>query len=240
MRTPSFRHMGGKARLRTWLVDQFPTSGLTYYEPFAGKGNVFFKARESLQFRLWHLNDLDIGFLDALVRADLDQLPEEVTRETFRQWSVRTDPIAKVIEPRVTFAGKGYPAGYSGTSGTHIGYSRKSYLPTCSRAQELLKGVILTPWSWELVLNLATEGDFVYCDPPYLGTNACYANINHVELIEALNNLPCKWAISGYPSPLYDDKLDFINRTTYERNSEIKSSNSGGYESIVEVLWRNY
>lgn len=239
-RTPSFRHMGGKARLRNWLVEQFPNSGGTYFEPFAGKGNVFFKAREVLDFQHWHLNDTDMRFLRALAMADLDQLPEEVTREDFDHWRTSNSSIARIIEPRVTFAGKGYQAGYSGTSGTHVGYSRKSYLPVCQRAQELLVNVPLTHWSWEQVFNLATEDDFVYCDPPYLGTRACYANINHVELVEALNNLPCKWAVSGYLSDLYNNKLEYTYRTVKSRNSEIKSSNAGGYSNVVEALWVNY
>lgn len=62
MKTPSFRYMGGKARLASWLIGHFPKAGGRYVELFAGRGNVFFKARQSLDFKEWTLNDLDTGF----------------------------------------------------------------------------------------------------------------------------------------------------------------------------------
>lgn len=240
MKTPSFRHMGGKARLRNWLIEQFPRAGRTYWEPFCGKGNVFWKARTELEFEGWVLADLDNSFLLALQDADLEDLPETVTKETFREWKTREDAIAKVIEPRVTFAGKGYPAGFSGTSGTHVGYSRKSYLPMCEKAKELLTGVALLECDWRVPIENAEEGDFIYCDPPYLGTEACYGNIDHAELIKVLNASPAKWAISGYPSQLYDEGLDFKVKTAKIRNSEIMSSNAREWSGVMEVLWRNY
>lgn len=239
--SPSFRFVGGKSRLRNWLVSHFPPSGDLYLEPFAGRGNVFFKAYESLKFNKWHLNDLDASFLKSLTKVDLSQLPQQVNRDDFAVWKNKNDDIAKVIEPRVTFAGKGYKAGYSGTSGNHKGYNRDLYCKTCQSAKDLLSNVKVTQLSWEnLNIQEIGKNDFVYCDPPYFNTEGPYPNINHTKLISVLNSAGCRWAISGYVGELYDSKLNYKNKYTQERNSEVKGYNARQRQPVVEVLWTNY
>ena len=244
MNTPSFRHMGGKARLRQWLVDHFPPAGKSYVEPFVGKGNVFFLASQRLRFDTWELSDVNVDFLTCLQYANLDALPETVTRAEFADWRARAvgvDAIAVLLEPRITFAGKGYRYGYSGSSGTHVGYTRACYLPVCQRAKELCRKaiVIQRPWGQALLYGRDPE-DFVYCDPPYLGTKASFENIDHRALIAGLNSLPCRWAISGYLSDEYEAFLDYKLRYEIERNSEIKSSNARKRTAVTECLWTNY
>lgn len=233
--------MGGKARLRSWLMQYFPPTGNLYMEPFAGRGNVFYKAYTTLSFKEWHLNDIDISFFNALLKADLNLLPQQVTKDDFEYWKNQKDDVAKLIEPRVTYAGKGYKAGYSGTSGTHKGYAGDLYCKTCQAAKDLLQDVKVTQLSWEnLGIEKLNGNDFVYCDPPYYETKASYNNVNHPDLIRVLNSSGCRWAISNYSNSLYDENLIYKNRYTQERNSEIKGSNTGQRESIIEVLWTNY
>lgn len=86
MKIPSFRYMGGKARLRKWLIEHFPKKGRTYLEPFAGRGNVFYLACQKLDFQNWQLGDIDISFFCSLLTSDLDQLPEIVSKDDFRKW----------------------------------------------------------------------------------------------------------------------------------------------------------
>lgn len=243
MATPAFRHMGGKARLRKWLVKHFPRRGARYIEPFAGKGNVFYLAYEQLTFSEWWLCDLfSTPFLTALQVVDLQQLPETVTRADFTQYATHPEePIARVIEPRVTFAGKGYRAGYSGSSGTHVGYSGAAYRSVCGLAQTILRHptVHIVEQPWEATLDGVTPQDFVYCDPPYWGVEANYANIDHALLVDRLNALPCRWALSGYEAPPYRGLL-YRGHSTYERNSEIKSSNARERQPVIEHLWTSY
>lgn len=240
MKTPAFRHMGGKARLRKWLVQRFPDNGKIYLEPFAGKGNVFFWARQQLQFERWVLSDIDVRFLRALTQADFSLLPKTVNRDDFNHWRTQDCDVSKLIEPRVTFAGKGYKYGYSGSSGTHVGYSGPTYRKVCERARELLGDAQIVENHWEDTLNRLGGNDFVYLDPPYHGTEASYQNIDHARLVEALNNASFSWALSGYRNPFYDTRLIFRCRFEYERNSEIKSSNSRSREPVIETLWTNY
>lgn len=241
--------MGGKARLRKWLVEHFPESGQFYIEPFAGKGNVFFHAVQHLNFQWWELNDLDCRFLWALLSADLDLLPESVSKEEFVNWKQRaaeSDPVALLIEPRITYAGKGYKYGYSGHSGTHVGYCGHNYRVMCESARRLLaktgRGsyLYIKQRDWRETLDLADHECFVYLDPPYHGTTAAYQNIDHHALIDKLNAADYLWAVSGYRSDLYDGRLEFKCRFECERNSEIKSSNTGKREAVTETLWTNY
>ena len=244
MKTPSFRHMGGKARLRNWLIEHFPKSGGFYVEPFVGKGNVFFASVQKLHFNAWMLADLDTQFLESLLLAELPQLPDTVTKSDFEDLKTRKDFISRILEPRITFGGKGYQAGFSGNSGTHIGYSKSNYLKVCEAARTLLKNpnvfICSLPWD-KLVpgMNL-TSNDFVYLDPPYFGTSAPYPNIDHQALVTTLNGSQFKWALSGYDNNLYQEQLKFANRFDIQRNSEIKASNKKQYSPVTETLWTNY
>lgn len=240
MKTPAFRHMGGKARLRKWLVDHFPDGDDgTYLEPFAGKGNVFYEAVQRLSYSRWILTDYDTRFLNALIDADLGALPATVQRQDFAYWRASDGPITTLIEPRITYAGKGYKYGFSGSSGTHVGYSGTQYRKVCESARELLGHATIRQISWERALD-EFQPSFTYLDPPYFGTEASYSNIDHAVLVERLNTATFDWALSGYRNALYDTKLEFKCRFEYERNSEIKSSNSRGREPVIEYLWTNY
>lgn len=246
---PAFRFMGGKARMRAWLLRHFPKHGRHYVEPFAGVGNVFYAARTQLDFAEWLLADIAPDFLTALLRADLDALPEAVSREDFAAWKAARDgadpgraDLARLLEPRITFAGKGYAFGYSGSSGTHVGYSKRFYRPVCEAARALLAGpgVHVRQIEWEHLLSGGNPDDFVYLDPPYYGTVTPYPQIDHAALVERLNAAPFRWALSGYDNALYNEKLRYARRFLYERNSEIRSSNKGRRTPVIETLWTNY
>lgn len=257
IKTPSFRIVGGKSRLRNWLIQRFPQSGNTYLEPFAGMGNVFYEARQRLSFQKWLLNDRpeQILFFQALMQADLNKLPEtgEITKANFKEWHERAkygDHIAILVEPRITFGGKGYQAGFSGSSGTHVGYKKSLYMKNCLLARELIDGkygyfsdhpkAVLSGMSWDKIrYSKLGPDDFVYFDPPYFGTSNPYPSIDHEKIVEVLNKAKFKWALSGYPNHVYD-KLHFKSQTSVVRNSEIKSSNKGSRTPVAEHLWANY
>lgn len=233
--------MGGKARLRRWLVSLFPKTGYTYIEPFAGKGNVFYLAVQMLIYDYYILNDLD-NFLYILKQYDCHLLPEKINKLNFAYWKKKNNKTSKILEPRITFAGKGYQAGFSGSSGTHVGYNKEKYVTNCKIATQLLQKANIYRCDYlNLLLSLnITKDHFIYFDPPYHNTKTCYNNINHEELIKLINKLNCKWALSGYENELYEKKLKYKNKYIFERNSEIKSSNKGKRISVNEVLWTNY
>jgi site-specific DNA-adenine methylase len=82
--------------------------------------------------------------------------------------------------------------------------------------------------------------ELLYCDPPYLHHTRTsgrryrfdYEAQDHVELLKLLNQLPCSVMLSGYPSPLYDERLPDW------RTLELQVMNQGGVRT--EKLWFNF
>lgn len=240
----SFGYPGGKARMTKWLFQYFPKSGNRYVEPFCGLCNVFFAAKQELQFNEWQLNDLfSYEFLKSLVEVNPDDLPDYVSKDDFEKWKNEKSSIAKVIEPRITFLSKGYEGGYSGDSGTHIGYRGKRYRPLVKYAQQLLScsNVYLFNKHWiELLCQEFTKDDFVYFDPPYFGTKSVYPNIEHEKLLEELKMAKYRWLLSGYENDLYQKEIGCFWKANRIRNAEMSSMNKKSMRPVVETIWSNF
>lgn len=235
--TPSFQFQGGKARIRNWLCNLFPHRGGRYIELFAGRGNVFFEACQRLHYQRWELYDNDVKFLAALKIADLDQLPTTIR---FDDWKNDPSLIAKVLEPIISFSGKGYEYGAQGKNVKNF-FRYGNYRANCEKAQVLLNGVFIAQQLWDqFPFDALTKNDFIYLDPPYYNTEGPYPNIDHFKLCQTLSGLDCKWALSGYASVLYERNLIYKQRFEIQRNAEMKGSNRGFGSQVVEVLWRNY
>ena len=82
--------------------------------------------------------------------------------------------------------------------------------------------------------------ELIYSDPPYLLSTRTsgrryrfdYDEENHVELLGLLKRLPCQVMISGYPSALYDERLDGW------RSLELQVMNQNGVRT--EKIWFNF
>jgi len=82
----------------------------------------------------------------------------------------------------------------------------------------------------------------VYCDPPYLqsvrsSNRQIYRydmlkDDEHIHLLETLNCLPCNVMISGYDSPLYNERLSDWRKVSFTGVSR------GG--ARTEVVWMNF
>lgn len=84
---------------------------------------------------------------------------------------------------------------------------RQAYITKIVNQIRWVESVITGDWvfeatDWRETLAQAREGDFVYCDPPYIGRHTDYYNAwddkDDEELIETLLNLPCGWALSNW------------------------------------------
>jgi site-specific DNA-adenine methylase len=246
---PAFQYPGGKARLREWLVPFFPRVGRTYLEPFAGRGNVFFKSRSVLKFARWQLNDLNTAsFFRALREVDVRDLPDRVDQACFDRMKLDwSDTVARVVEPRVRFFGVGGFKGVDDVSKRMPGgggkdvYSGRCYRMTVLRAQRLLRAVEVTGAPWEtLPWGTLDHRDFVYLDPPYFDcADVGYGEIDHEALVGLLQGARFRWALSGYDSALYRQALG--TPSTRERTASMRSPNAGGKRADinVECLWTN-
>ena len=63
MRCPTFKMLGSKARTATWLMNFFPKDVNSYFEPFTGRGNVYYRWRYSGgNANNYYLNDLNLCY----------------------------------------------------------------------------------------------------------------------------------------------------------------------------------
>lgn len=234
-----FPYPGGKANIVQQLLAEFPMEGRYYVEPFAGRGNVFFEVTRNCFFKEYWINDIQTGsFFEALRDVDLTQLPARVTVDDFYYWEnqwLQDNPIAYVLEPKITFRGKGYGSGYQEGR-----YKRARYLELCQAAQNILRNrnikIFKQDYVW-MKWDQLTEDDLVYLDPPYENTGGVgLRQIDHIELLELLRDAKFKWALSGYASDLYLAELgDPI--LEFERRLEMTDSRGS---TAVECLWVNY
>ncbi len=82
--------------------------------------------------------------------------------------------------------------------------------------------------------------ELVYCDPPYLPSTRKsdrryrhdYDQADHEALLALLMTLPCAVMLSGYPSALYDERLQGWRRVS------LQVMNQAGV--VTEQLWFNF
>ncbi len=241
----SFRYQGGKSRIVNWLKLHFPSRGRIYLEPFAGRANVFFGIVKSFSYQEWRLNDCNTAnFLKAIKEIDLKELDKinNADWSLFYDLSQKPDSLlAEVMAPIITFAGKGYKAGYVGETRS-IDMNRVKQ--RIKEAKILLQGVRITDKNY---INLTEwreldERDFVYCDPGYTDWQGnAYGNIYHPHLLELLtkNSNKFRWALSGYDNELYQK---ILGKPCYKitRDFPMMNLSLSEDEKREECLWTSH
>lgn len=236
---PHFPYMGSKFGIRDWVASHMPRSGKTYIEPFVGRGNVFFLSRSILKFSEWHINDLKtIPFFNSIRQIDIESFPVEMDWELFKRYRANPgDPLAAVMEPAVAHMGH-YKSGWAGRYTRTRKYDKTAYGKKIQAARELLNGVTTTDVTWEK-LNLDQYGpdDFIYLDPPYMGTDIRHYRdeFNHKGLLETVRGLKSRWVLSHIAHPLYLSELG-EPVAVRERQAAGKAV-SRVRETISECLW---
>ncbi len=247
--TIAFRHQGGKGRIVEWLKLHFPSTGRIYLEPFAGKANVFFGVTKSFSYQEWRLNDCYTApFLRAIKEIDLKEIDLLIKdSEVLDLWSLFYDlkqkpqtPLARIMEPYLSFSGKGYQAGFTGKD-------RSISLPRIRErireAKILLQQVRITDKNYiHLNWNELNKEDFVYLDPPYFSWSGnAYNNIYHPHLLELLTKKETKfrWALSGYDDDLYQK---ILGKPHYRLIRDFPMSNLSLDDNTAreECLWTSH
>lgn len=250
MKTPGFAYPGGKARARQWILDHAPISGRRYIEPFAGRGNVFFLARTTLDFREWYLNDRSTYDFLRAIQTKAHTFPTNWygigTREQYNYFS-RLPPtapdysVALMAEPPLTFAGGGWDAGFNDSSKHKDRFCFGRYRETLQVAQNLLHSVKLSCDDFTAFLDSLDleSNDFVYLDPPYMGTNnKGYDDIglNYPRFAERLARAKYRWVLTEYANSFY---TQYLGRPIAERETISRSDTSNSLKR-TEYLWRNF
>lgn len=242
MAIPKFIYPGAKTRILDWLMDWIPMEGRRYGEPFAGRGNVFWQARNRRRFESWYLNDLGTcEWLKVLAAGDdwETMLPACVSRLIFE--SVRAgdlgETVRTVLESELTAYGAGY-ARSGWIAGKDDSYNRGRLADRFLTCQRLLDGVWLGGRDWARLdwWERWDSRDFIYIDPPYLGTSVVtYNNVDHGALIRAIQSCKARWTLSGYRTEAYVDLLG--EPAGIVDVTGAMSVWKGGGESREECVW---
>ena len=250
---PAFAYEGGKAALRTWIIDFVPAQGSLYVEPFAGRGNLFWLACCCRHFKSWWLNDKRTApFYEALEKVDVRLLPTQVETIEEAYWAERKaqgDPVAWVIEQEMVRSGSAIGAStFRGTrrrsDGERLYYNAANVFKKVDTAQRMLRHFRpqVTDWDYTaLAWHDWDESVFVYLDPPYLGAKVdAYSegDLDYQELVQLMQQTRARWLLSEYENPVYKALGKPISRK-YKSTSIANSSRNMGKvrPGRMECLW---
>ncbi len=231
--SPPVRYFGGKWRIATWIMDQFPPH-TTYVEPFCGGASILFRKQPSQYEVLNDLNSNIITFFDVL-RSRPDDLisvlqmtpySREEHRRAHDDVSVdhpdRPLEVARrfYIRSRQSFgAGEGeYSTGWRFQRDAKRG---SSCVEEWNKTEHLLlaaKRLKSVQIECDDALSTIERFDnpktLFYVDPPYTfdtrhSDEHRYAHEltdnQHIDLADVLKSVQGMVLISGYDSPLYQD-----------------------------------
>lgn len=197
---PTFKMHGSKARSAAWIVSLFPRKFDKWVEPFAGRGNVFFRMTASCNFHEAHINDINTAkFLSGLrdYSGDYEFVDEgPIDKQLWLKWKDSPESVERTLaESYVARFGSSYKMGPNTAGGdSKNGHSRHNTILRMQSAKLLLSGTNITSLDWEDHLKSLdlTPNDVVYLDPPYdVKQNVHFDNINHGHFVEFIKTLPC-------------------------------------------------
>tara|TARA_Y100000034_G_C6833155_1_gene376259 strand:+ start:158 stop:973 length:816 start_codon:yes stop_codon:yes gene_type:complete len=253
---PAFKMTGSKVRLGKKYMDKdiFPKEVDVYYEPFSGRGNMFFThVHYGGTAKEYHLNDLTMTyFLSALKSHECDysfinEWP--ITKEDYKVWVAKPPSIQKdLAESFMVRHGNRWGGGPNTSDPTNRGRNGHHPLHVAAKFRTAKKylnenktSLYSLDWFDFLSHFEFNENDFMYLDPPYNSKQKVwYQNIDHVKMLEFANTLPCRVAISGYPSELYSAHLKTWDTIVNEHYVCVRKAVNGKKPKVKEVLWINY
>jgi DNA adenine methylase len=230
---PLLRWHGGKWRLAPWIIGHFPPHRV-YVEPYGGAASVLLQKPRS-HGEVW--NDLDAGvhnLMKVLREGHAAELAQQLSltpfsrREFELSYLPADDPVEAARRMVVRcFMGFGSSAsnpkrrtGFrsnSMRSGTIPAVEWTNYPFALLDLAERLMGVVIESRpAIEVMAQHDSLDTLHYLDPPYMfetrtDRRADYAHEmsdeQHAELLEYVSGLKGMVMISGYPCPLYEEKL---------------------------------
>lgn len=260
--SPAFRYHGGKFRLAPWVLQRFPPHDV-YVEPFGGAAGVLLQKPRCYAEVYNDLDGDIVNFFrvvrDPANRAQLIEacaLTPYARAEFEQAWEPTDDAIERarrlVIRAQMGFGSAGAT---KGATGFRIDTRRKygtaqhlwaSFGDGLARIGERLAGVMIENRPAIEVMRQHDGPDTLhYVDPPYLhstrvmqsGKAGYYRHEmdeqQHHELLDALLRLQGKVVVSGYPSPLYDNRL----RSWAKHETSARISAGRGTALRTECLW---
>lgn len=265
---PFLKWAGGKGRLLEQLRPLLPSSVETYFEPFLGGGAMFF----DLQTRPAMLSDVNpalvrtykavqldvervISYLESLMPAPSAEAYAQVRARYNQGFHERAAHAAHFIWlNRLCFNGL-HRVNKRGHFNVPYGrYKNPRVLDSdglraCSKA---LQGTVVREGGFEIVLEAAREGDFVYLDPPYVPVSetasfTAYAKdgfgpdeqIALLYMCRELDARGVRFMLSNSNSPSIHALYAGLNITEIKAPRSI-AAKAGSRSAVGELVIRNY
>jgi DNA adenine methylase len=232
VKVPPLKCQGIKTKLAEWIKDHaaLEKDG-TWFEPFMGSGVVGFNVRPSRAV-FADINPHIINFYNAIKRGEITSsiarefLEHEGTqlqdkgeshyyeiRERFNQSGSSLDMLflnRACFNGVMRFNKKGW---FNVPFGHKPGRFAKAYITKIANQIKYVEQAT-SQYDWQfictdfrkVILN-AGQGDFIYCDPPYIGRHVDYFNSwsenDEQELYNLLSVTPAKFILSTWHSNRY-------------------------------------
>ena len=263
MTKPFIKWKGGKSKLLSQIAPHLPTEFNDYYEPFLGSGAMYyymydFGMIENQAF----LSDINTELITTY-RVIRNQ-PEKLIR-LLKQYKKYHDkkfyyvwrdiiPVSDLgIAARFIYLNKTcfngiYRVNSKGKFNVPMGrYNNpvicdERVIQECSAA---LQNVELSYCDFSRISP--TEGDFVYCDPPYYGTDDKYScksfdEASHNMLkrfADSWNNRGVKFIIHNSDTPFVRKLYRVYNLVNLQRSGSVNSDPSKRHK-VTEILIKNF
>jgi DNA adenine methylase len=210
------RRLGNKKKIAKDIQSHFPDHR-TYVEPFFGAGGMFFN-KPKAKYNIVNDIDSDVFNLFFVVSNNLRSLEDAVFNmpihaDLLKYWKEHKEeePVRKALRflmlSNFTLNGSGSQLRFM-TNDT-----KQNILNNLDATNKLLFDVIFDNSCFRKFIGKLSfrgrEADalstFIYCDPPYLGTNDNYSDSfteeDSNDLFDCLEESKCKFAMSEFDHP---------------------------------------
>jgi DNA adenine methylase len=255
MTKPFLKWVGGKTQIIDSVLSKFPDECDSYHEPFVGGGAVLLGMLSSgccVKNKIY-ASDFNKSLIDLykLVQSDPDKLIGGVTSYTTNGFTeddyyrMRTefredhDPVKFLILNKTCFRGL-YREGPHGFNVPWGHYKTLSIMDedNIREVSTLIKNVEFKWQSFEVSMDKVARGDFVYMDPPYVGTFDAYIkngfSAKHDTLFTLSKKLPCPFVMSNSNDTVVLDSFKDYSIQTLVARRAINSKNPG--KTALEVI----
>lgn len=221
----------------------------TYAEPFGGAASVLLYRDKFADREIY--NDIDDRLVNvfAVVKERPQELKERFcyllrARTIFnRMGPIRDDPEADPVDRAVAFL---YRLTYSfGSKGESFVARVLDNGPEdkIDAVWERFRAVTIEnkPFD-ELIPTLSRSDNFLYCDPPYIGSESVfrYRFFDHTKLSTCLRDYKGRWLLSYNDCPMVRELYSGFSTVEFSRHLYMENSHRRQNDDFGELLIANY
>ena len=264
---PVLKWAGGKRQMIDQYKEFFPDRYNAYHEPFLGGGAVFFRLTPPVSF----LSDSNTELINLyrVIKNNVDQLIADLSQHKndsdyfyeIRAWDVKklsdVQRASRLVFLNKTCFNGLYRVNKRGEFNVPFGrYKNPNFLDvnTLQAANKVLQGASLTVGDFEIVLENACSGDFIYFDPPYypLSRTSSFTDFTDqsfstrdqqrlAEVFDELSGRGCLVMLSNSDTPfireLYAKYEHGIVALTANRSINSKADKRGPVGELLVCSW---